>query len=99
MSGTGSGTGRVSRTTCGCRRGGCSCSRAFADEHSGTVPAAAVIGRVTGERVVPVLPTLLLLLGLVLAVGAVLVAAGRGMGGGGRRSPRSGGRGICEARV
>lgn len=49
-------------------------SRAFAADHGGTVPAGAVIGRVTGDRVVPVLLALLLLLGLVLLVGAVLLA-------------------------
>jgi signal peptidase I len=51
-------------------------SRAFADDHGGTVPADAVIGRVTDDRVVPVLLALLLLLGLVLVALAVLVAVG-----------------------
>ncbi|MGY1579555.1 signal peptidase I [Streptomyces sp. MN13] len=49
-------------------------SRAFPDDQGGTVPAEAVVGRVTGSYTGPVLLALLLLFGLVLLAGAVLLA-------------------------
>ncbi|MFB9466666.1 S26 family signal peptidase [Streptomyces cinereospinus] len=58
-------------------------SRAFAGDQGGTVPAAAVVGRVTGARTVPVRLALLLLLGLVLVL--VLVAVLPALGAGRRR--------------
>ncbi|MER7497674.1 signal peptidase I [Streptomyces pharetrae] len=51
-------------------------SRAFVSDHGGTVPAGAVVGRVTGDYAVPVLLGLLLLLGLALLLGAALIAIG-----------------------
>ncbi|MER6349888.1 signal peptidase I [Streptomyces sp. NPDC001595] len=49
-------------------------SRSFADDHGGTVPAEAVVGRVTDDYVAPVLLALALLLGVLLLAGAVVLA-------------------------
>ncbi|WP_228040463.1 signal peptidase I [Streptomyces chromofuscus] len=51
-------------------------SRAFVSDHGGTVPGSAVVGRVTGDYVVPVLLALLLLVGVLLLFGAALLVAG-----------------------
>jgi signal peptidase I len=59
-------------------------SREFSGDHGGTVPAEAVVGRVTDAYTVPVLLALLLLFGLVLlAVAIVLVIGARNV----RRRP------------
>ncbi|MER5944189.1 signal peptidase I [Streptomyces sp. NPDC001928] len=59
-------------------------SRFFTEDHGGTVPAGAVIGRVTDSHVMPVLLAVATLLGLLLALaGLVLGVAARNV----RRRP------------